>query len=261
MLGRGLADTAAAPTGWNLSAIRLPVQVLAAAAIVAGLTIAVRLTTGPAPVVLLTTPSPRPTVLDIAPLRLAEPGIDPVTIEPGRIDPRTGHREDVLGRGRFDALEVPVLRLALTRGPGAEQAPSLFVLLARRAAKPPAGGSPLAVLRTGSRGAVETRFGTVEILEAVLAGPATRRCTAFVVRQAGLRLDGYLCAPLGTAPEAGSLACTIDSLDLDDPADPTASATFRSAKASSACDHAGLIASDPAGRTGSITRRRPNTKN
>lgn len=260
MLRQGYADADEEPAGRGFSAIGLSVRIAAAAATITGLTVMVRLSSPPAPVAPLQPAAQRPVLLDTAPLRLAEPGIDPVRVEPGRIDARTGLREDLLGRGRFDAIEAPTLRLAMTRGIGAERAPSLFVLLARRAAQSPPGGYPLAIVRTGPRGAVATRFGTVETLEATLGGPSTRTCTGFVAAQAGLRLDGYLCAPLGAAPDAGSLACTLDALDLDDPSDPTGSAIFRNARARSACDRPGIAVGDTIGRTGSIDRRRSDPK-
>jgi hypothetical protein len=261
MLRQGVADIDDEPDGRGFFAIKLPVRLLAASAVIAGLTMMVRLSSSPPAVVPLQPVAPRQVLLDVAPLRLAEPGIDPVRVEPGRIDARTGLREDILGRGRFEAIEAPTLRLAMTRGIGAERAPSLFVLLARRAAQPLAGGDPLAVMRTGARGAVGTRFGTVETMDAVLAGSATRTCTGFLAVQDGLRLDGFLCAPLGGAPDARMLACTLDALALDDPSDPTASATFRNAKGRSDCDRPGIAVTDPVGRTGSISRRRPDTKN
>lgn len=257
----GFADRDDEPAGRGFSAIGLPVRLLAASAVIAGLTMMVRRPSPPSPAVPLQATPQGPVLLDTAPLRLSEPGIDPVRVEPGRIDARTGLREDILGRGRFDAIEAPVIRLAMTRGVGAERAPGLFVLLARRAAQPAPGGDPLAVSRSGPRGVVATRFGTVETLEATLVGATTRTCTGFVAAQPALRLDGFLCAPLGTAPDRRALACTLDALDFDDPADPTTSATFKAAKARSDCDRPGIAVADPVGRTGSINRRRADTKN
>ena len=254
---QGFAETDEETPGRGFVAIGLPMRLLAASAVIAGLTMAVRRSSTPPALATLQASAPRPALLDIAPLRLAEPGIDPVRVEPGRIDARTGLREDILGRGRFEAIEAPVLRLAMTRGNGAERAPSLFVLVARRAAQPPPGGDPLAVARTGARGIVATRFGTVE----TLAGTSTRTCTGFVVTRPAMRLDGFLCAPLGGAPDPRALACTLDTLDFADVADATTSAIFRAAKSGSACDRPGLAVADPAGRTGSINRRRADTKN
>ncbi len=232
---------------------------LAAAALVAGLAVTVRWAASPPPLAPPPAKVERPAILGVAPLRLVEAGIDPVKVEPGRIDPRTGLREDVLARGHFEAPEAPVLRLALTRGAGAERAPGLFVLLARRAAVPMAGGMPLSVRRTGSRDAVATRFGTAETVEATLTGEVTRRCTGFVTAQPGLRIDGFLCGPLGTAPDARSLACTLDSLELDDPGDPTVSAAFATARAASDCP--ATAAAEGPSRTGSVPRRQADTKN
>ena len=250
-------DASEEPSGRGFTAIGLPVRVAAAALVVALIAVAVRLPPSPAPTPMLARTGEVPAIVGTAPLRLNEPGIDPVRVEPGRIDPKTGLREDVLGRGSFAALEAPVLRLAVTRGIGAERAPGLFVLVARRAALAARGELPLSVSRVVPRGVVATRFGPAEIAEATLSGPMTRACTAFVLAQAGLRIDGFLCAPLGGAAEPKALACTLDALDFDDQSDPTASALFRQAKARTACESA----ADPAGRTGSIERRRPATKN
>ena len=204
-------------------------------------------------------PSPPPSdaTPDVARLRLSEPGIDPVRIERGRLDPATGLREDGLSRGAFAALDAPALRLTLTRGSGAGRAPGLFVLLARRAAD----ASGLAVIRTGAYGRVATKFGTVETVEATLSGPVERGCTAFVTREAAVRLDGWLCAPLGRAPERHAVACTLDALDLDDPADRASTAAFRAAppRGPIGCDRP-IAASDPAARTGSIARRARRTR-
>lgn len=247
--------------GRGLAAINLPIRLAVAAAVIAGMTLAARKPQPSAPVAGFRTRAAAPAVLSPAPLRLDEPGIDPVRIEPGRIDPKTGLREDVLGRGSFAAIEAPVLRLAVTRGDGAERKPSLFVLVARRAAHAARGELPLSVLRAGQWDVVATRFGAAEVGQVTLSGPSTRNCMGFVVAQPGLRLDGFLCAPLGAAPEATALACTLDALGLDDPADPTATALFRQSKSRSACEAARITASDPAGRTGSILSRRADTKN
>lgn len=245
------------PAGRGLSAIGLPLRAVAAALVVALIAIAVRMPPSPAPAPVLNRTSEVPAIVGTAPLRLNEPGIDPVRVEPGRIDPKTGLREDVLGRGSFAAIEAPVLRLAVTRGIGAERAPGLFVLVARRAAMAARGELPLSVSRVVPRGVVATRFGPAEIAEATLSGPLTRACTGFVLAQAGLRIDGFLCGPLGGAAEPKALACTLDALDFDDQSDPTASDLFRQAKARSACE----TTADPTARTGSIERRRPSTKN
>ncbi|MCJ2015043.1 hypothetical protein [Methylobacterium sp. J-076] len=261
MHSQAIDDDGEGGTGRGFAAIGLPVRFAAAAATVAGLALLARVPPSPELAPTLQRAAGAPAVVGPAPLRLAEPGIDPVRVEPGRIDPKTGLREDVLGRGSFSAIEAPVLRLALTRGIGAERAPGLFVLVARRAALAARGDLPLSVLRTGPRGVVASRFGPVETAEMTLAGPLTRTCTGFVVAQAGLRIDGFLCAPLGGPAEPRALACTLDALDLDDQGDLTTTAQFRQSRSRSACDAAGAASADPAGRTGSIERRRPSTKN
>lgn len=168
------------------------------------------------------TPAPPP--VPPALFDLAEPGIDPVRATAG-IDPRTGLRADVLSRGDVATLEAPALRVTLTRGGDTGAAPTLFVLMARRAASGPA----LAVIKTGSRDEIRTKFGMVETLEITFGGPAPRTCLGFVTRGAGFRLDGWSCAPLGHPPEASALACTLDALSLVDLADPEATAAFSAA--------------------------------
>ncbi len=66
------------------------------------------------------TPAPKAPA-PAAPVRfgLTEPGLDPVRVAAGRIDPVSGLREDALARGAFEALEAPALRVTLTRGDAA----------------------------------------------------------------------------------------------------------------------------------------------
>lgn len=177
-------------------------------------------------------PPPIPAVL----FELAEPGIEPVRVTAG-IDPRTGLREDVLSRGDVAAIEAPALRVTLTRGKDLGAAPTLFVLMARRAASGPAFDRPaLPVVRTGARGQIQTKFGAVDTLEVTFGSPAPRTCLGFVTREGGFRLDGWSCAPLGQPPEPHGLACTLDALSLLDLGDPEATAAFSAASpASRAC--------------------------
>ena len=201
--------------------------------------------------------TPQPAAIGTARLSLSEPGLDPVLVSPGQLDPATGLREDTLSRGTFEAIEAPALRLTLTRGAEAGHAPSLFVLLARRAA----GGLALAVVRTGGYRRIATKFGAVETLDVTLSGGLLRTCTGFVTRDSALRIDGWLCAPLGQPPEPRMLACTLDALSLEDPADPAAAAIFRAPAAgrSAGCDRPTVMA-DPAARTGSIAGRAARSK-
>ncbi|WP_267354583.1 MULTISPECIES: hypothetical protein [unclassified Methylobacterium] len=164
---------------------------------------------------------------------LAQPGIDPVHVTAG-LEPHTGLREDVLSRGDVAAIEAPALRLTLTRGTNAGAAPTLFILMARRAASGPSLDRPaLAVVRTGSRGRIQTKFGAVDTLEVTFGNPAPRTCLGFVTLEAGFRLDGWSCAPLGQPPEAQALACTIDALSFVDLADPETTAAFSAAASAS----------------------------
>lgn len=189
-------------------------------------------------------------------LGLDEPdAIDPVRLELPRINPVTGLREESLARGDFDAIESSALRLTLTREAGPE-APGLFVTLVRRGAD----GPGIAVVRTGTRGRIDTKFGPVEILEATLAGGARRVCTGFATLGASpLRIDGWLCAPLAQPPEPRALACTLDALTLDGAEGPAAD-LFRTAEArrDPACrpSQPSAATEPPAGRTGSIRGRR-----
>jgi hypothetical protein len=164
--------------------------------------------------------------IPVALFDLAQPGIDPVHVTAG-IEPRSGLREDVLSRGDVAAIEAPALRLTLTRGRDPGAPPTLFVLMARRAASGPSLDRPaLAVVRTGPRGRIQTKFGAVETLEVTFGHPAPRTCLGFVTLEAGFRLDGWSCAPLGQPPEAQALACTIDALSFVDLADPATTAAF-----------------------------------
>lgn len=202
------------------------------------------------------TPAPKAPA-PAAPVRLglSEPGLDPVRVAAGRIDPVSGLREDALARGAFEALEAPALRVTLTRGDAAGRAPGLFILLARRAATD---GPALAVIRTGPGGTVATKFGAVETLEVTLGGPTRRTCLGFVSRETAFRLDGWLCAPLGHPPAARTLGCMVDALSLDDPADPDATAAFMAPRTDQGCPVTTVAdASEP---TGSIGRRRSHTK-
>ncbi|WP_244447721.1 hypothetical protein [Methylobacterium oryzae] len=197
----------------------------------------------------------------IAPARfgLAEPGPDPVRVA-ARVDPRTGLREDTLMRGDVAAIEAPALRIVLTRGTLTGPPPSLFVLMARRAANGPALDRPaLAVARTGARGQIRTRFGAVETLEMTFAGPTQRTCTGFVTRETGFQLDGWLCAPLGHPPEPQAVACLLDALSLVDLADPDTTAAFAAVPdPASACP--ATAGAEPSSRTGSLIRRPQNKK-
>ncbi|MEH3146930.1 MAG: hypothetical protein PGN34_16620 [Methylobacterium frigidaeris] len=136
--------------------------------------------------------------------RLAE---DPTARASARTRSDGGWREDRLILGDFAALDTPYLDLTVAEG-GDEGGGSLFVTLVRRAAET----EGLAVIRSGERGQIATRFGPAETLDAVLSDAGARRsCTAFHVGGT-LRLDGWLCAPLGLLPEAQAVACAVDRL-------------------------------------------------
>lgn len=203
--------------------------------------------------------SPAPPAASVAQFGLAEPGLDPVRVT-ARVDPRTGLREDTLTRGDVAAIEAPALRVQLTRGAVSGPPPTLFVLMARRAANGPALDRPaLAVARTGARGQIRTKFGAIETLEVTFAGPAQRTCTGFVTRDTAFQLDGWLCAPLARPPEPQALGCTLDALSLVDLADADATAAFAALPdAAGACPLAAVP--EPQGRTGSLIRRPQNKK-
>ncbi|WP_236960503.1 hypothetical protein [Methylobacterium durans] len=180
-------------------------------------------------------------------------GIETMRAEPARINAATGSREASLSRGDFAAIEETHLRIIVTQGVTAEPAPSLFVALARRAAD----GPNLSVTRTGERGRVDSKFGAVETMETGLAGSLNRTCLGFVSLEAApVRLEGWLCAPLGQAPEARALVCALDRLSLDGHANPAVEAVFREAdtRRDEGCRAAKPVtaAGEPAGQTGSI---------
>jgi hypothetical protein len=257
------SDTKAFTGGRRLSHVGVGLRIITASAMIAGLCLYAR--QPPAapqaaePVAAAFVPStpaqkaPSPA----APVRfgLTEPGLDPVRVATARIDVTTGMREDALARGVFEAIEAPALRVTLTRGDAAGRAPSLFILLARRAATD---GPALAVIRTGPAGRIVTKFGAVETLDVTLGGPTRRTCLGFVTRETAFRLDGWLCGPLGHPPEARTLGCMVDALSLDDPADPDATVAFLAPRTDHGCPVTTVAdASEP---TGSIGRRRSHTK-
>ncbi|TNC14341.1 hypothetical protein FF100_09235 [Methylobacterium terricola] len=126
----------------------------------------------------------------------------------GRARAQAGLREDTLTAGAFGVHEEPFLRLVAVEAAEPDGEGSLFVTLARRAAE--AGG--LSVARTGEHGRLATRFGALDTVDAMLADPEGRRaCTAFRLT-AALRLEGWLCAPLGQLPEPRAVACTVERL-------------------------------------------------
>jgi hypothetical protein len=134
--------------------------------------------------------------------RLGEEAAGSARVQPGL-------REDTLTAGTFAAQEAPFLRLVAAEAAEPDGEGSLFVTLARRAAE--AGG--LSVARTGERGQLTTRFGALDTVDATLAGEEGRRaCTAFRLGTAPLRLEGWLCAPLGQLPEPQAVACAVDRL-------------------------------------------------
>ncbi|MFD1279746.1 hypothetical protein [Methylobacterium goesingense] len=156
--------------------------------------------------------------------RLDDPeAIEPPRAEAARRNPASGRREDVVIQGGFDTIEASYLRLTLTELSDPEPGPSLFVTLARRAAD----GQALAVIRTGERSTIETKFGPMETLEVTLGGDGKRTCTGFGSLHPGaIRLDGWLCAPLGQAPEPRAITCLLDKVALNGQASPEMEAAF-----------------------------------
>lgn len=143
--------------------------------------------------------------------------IEPVRAEPPRIAATGGRREETLHQGAFPVLEAPYLRIVVGETASGDPARTLFVTLARRAAD----GPGLSVIRTGERGLVETKFGAVETLEATFSGPLDRVCTGFAGSAgANHRFEGWLCAPLGQAPEPRAVACAVDALMAVGPEPP-----------------------------------------
>ena len=262
----------------TLRRVRTATRVVCAAAFIAGLSLVAResmrvhppVPAPAAPLAVAYVPISALPVRPAVPVAVSGPrfrlsdaeAIDPVRTEPARFNPATGLREDALSRGDFTAIEAPHLRLTITEGVGAEPNPSLFVAIARRAAD----GPGLSVTRTGKRGQVATKFGAMETLEATLVGAGTRICTGFSSLDAApVRIEGWLCAPLGQPPEPRALACALDGLGLDGPVDPATEAVFREAEArrDPGCRPSSKQASgpDPAVQTGSLgPTRRAHTK-
>lgn len=156
--------------------------------------------------------------------RLDDPeAVEPPRAEAARLNPASGRREDILIQGGFDTIEASYLRLTLTELSEPEPGPSLFVTLARRAAD----GQALAVIRTGERSTIETKFGTMETLEVTLGGNGKRTCTGFgSLHPSAIRLDGWLCAPLGQAPEPRAITCLLDKVALNGRASAEVEAAF-----------------------------------
>ncbi|GEP12083.1 hypothetical protein [Methylobacterium gnaphalii] len=254
-----------------LSRIRPAVQLALAAAVVAGLTLFARdrATSDPTPRAWtepprsLSAPSaraamPASTAGPLLAMDLADP---PARAEPPRWNSATGLREDALTQGSFDAIEAPFLRLTLTEATqGPEPATSLFVTLARRAAEI----QGLAVVRTGMRGTIETKFGAFETVETTLSGQGTRLCTGFSsIRTKAMRIDGWLCGVLGQPPEPQAVACAIDAVRLAISATPAIEIAFGEAelrRVAGCSAPASVIAGDRASdQTGSITERKTAT--
>lgn len=218
----------AGPRRRPAAALRILPRLACAAALIAGLSLLARETRpqaarpegdaaaasdAPAPFVPSVSLAVRPAMPSAvaAPrFRLDDSGAgEPAGTEAVRHDPVSGRREETLALGAFPNIESPYLRLTVAEaGPG-DPAGRLFVTLARRAAD----GPGLSVIRTGERGRIETKFGAVETLEATFSGPLDRICTGFAGSAGALfRFDGWLCAPLGQAPEPRAVACALDGL-------------------------------------------------
>lgn len=182
--------------------------------------------------------------------------VNPARSEPPRLNPSTGQREDTLVQGEFGLIEGPYLRLTIAEGSGSSPSRSLFVTLARRGAD----GLGLAVLKTGERGRLKTKFGSLDTLDVTLGGPITRTCTGFMTSDASpVRLDGWLCAPLGQPPEPRAVACALDKLVLNGQASGAFETLVRAAETrrDRGCGSAAMAPSrDITGQTGSIDKPR-----
>ncbi|MCJ2082872.1 hypothetical protein [Methylobacterium sp. J-090] len=219
------------------AALRILPRLACAAAIIAGLSLLARETRPQgarserdAPAAVSEAPAPfvpsvslavrpaMPSAVAAPRFRLDDSGAgEPARTEAVRLDSASGRREETLSLGAFPNIEAPYLRVTVGEaGPG-DPAGRLFITLARRAAD----GPGLSVIRTGERGRIETKFGAVETLEATVSGPLDRICTGFAGSAgAALRFDGWLCAPLGQAPEPRAVACAVDALMATAPDTP-----------------------------------------
>ncbi|MDJ1159701.1 hypothetical protein QNA08_15865 [Chelatococcus sp. SYSU_G07232] len=123
-----------------------------------------------------------------------------------------GGRDDVLLFGDF-SVDAPHVRLSAYR-PGGEAPPpgTFFVDLVRNAAE-----AGLAVGRATVPAAVDTKFGPVEMAEAVfLSGGVSRACVALRLdrSEAGLRLSGWACGTGARPIDHRRLACILNGLEL-----------------------------------------------
>lgn len=189
--------------------------------------------------------------------RLDDPdGLDPVRSGAPRLDPASGRREDTLTQGDFSGIEGPYLRITVTEGTVSDPARSLFVTIARRGAD----GQGLSVVKTGERGLIQTKFGPVETLEVTLSGSGRRICTGFAtLGTAPVRLDGWLCAPLGQPPEPTAIACALDKFVVNGQASPGLEAAFRTAETrrdARCLGRAAGVLRETIGQTGSIQKPR-----
>lgn len=182
--------------------------------------------------------------------------VNPARSEPPRLNPSTGEREDTLSQGDFRKIEGPYLRITITEGSESRPHPSLFVTLARRGAN----GLGLSILKTGERGRLESKFGSVDTLDAMLGGPITRTCTGFMTSGgARVRLDGWLCAPLGQLPEPRAVVCALERVVLNGLASSDLEALVQAAETQPDRGCASAAAARPgeaASQTGSIDKRR-----
>lgn len=201
-----------------------------------------------APVRRVVQASPSMLAIDVLPF---EP---PARIETPHWSAASGRREDGLVQGQFDAIDAAYLRVTVGETPQAEPNPSLFVMLARRAADL----RGLSVTRTAARGTLDTKFGPFETVEMTLQGEGARQCTGFQsVGSASVRIDGWYCGLLGQVPEPSAVACSIDRLRLTGPVETAFTEADRPRPSS--CGAGGVTVSAPPsdGATGSIGKGKP----
>lgn len=133
-------------------------------------------------------------------------------------------REDLMSFGGFPE-SGPHLELLLRTGAGAAASPASFTIaLIHHAAR-----RGLAVERSSTPAPIETRFGTLDTADVVLAdGTASRSCVAFrsAPGEASFAMSGWWCA--GPKPsDRRQLTCLVDRLDLANAAaDPELRAAF-----------------------------------
>jgi hypothetical protein len=174
----------------------------------------------------------RPIVSPTPLFALDWPGEPPAILSARRHS--SGAREDSLAVGAFDRTDGRHLHLIVGRATP-ENGASLFVEIARRAAE-----AGLSAARVALKPDLESKFGTLEAAEAVLASAAEiRACLVFrfADRDSGFRFAGWFCdrAADARSGDGQDLACALDRLTLRSAEDPLLNVLFAQAERRRIC--------------------------